>query len=233
MRFLATPRHRGRRLRNPWRAVLCLARALSELDSSTSRKLLAAPFGPSAMGFLAAPQRLGCRRRHPPRRLAPPEPRSAQEGSAAPSPPDMGATPPHKSRTTRPPARRAYGSERGRPSNPTQQRPSRKMVVLVRSPRPLPARRPTRRRVGSTSQRLRRPHPPRHQQKKKPGALFPRHRAQLWQRPTLAQPIDALPSALQRFTSVFGMGTGGATARDHQTMETRLPRIARCLAASC
>ena len=33
-----------------------------------------------------------------------------------------------------------------------------------------------------------------------------------WQRPTLAQPIDALPSGLQRFTSVFGMGTGGATA---------------------
>ena len=54
---------------------------------------------------------------------------------------------------------------------------------------------------------------------KKPGALFPRHRALTWQRPTLAQPIDALPSALQRFTSVFGMGTGGATARDHKTME--------------
>jgi hypothetical protein len=35
---------------------------------------------------------------------------------------------------------------------------------------------------------------------------------QLWQCPTLAQPIDALPSGLQRFTSVFGMGTGGATA---------------------
>ena len=35
---------------------------------------------------------------------------------------------------------------------------------------------------------------------------------QLWQCPTLAQPIDALPLGLQRFTSVFGMGTGGATA---------------------
>src|SRR5438067_13223518 len=33
-----------------------------------------------------------------------------------------------------------------------------------------------------------------------------------WRRPTLAQPIVALPSRLQRFTSVFGMGTGGATA---------------------
>ena len=33
-----------------------------------------------------------------------------------------------------------------------------------------------------------------------------------WQRPTLAQPIEALPSGLQRFTSVFGMGTGGSTA---------------------
>ena len=32
-----------------------------------------------------------------------------------------------------------------------------------------------------------------------------------WRRPTLAQPIDALPSALWRFTSVFGMGTGGTT----------------------
>src|SRR5439155_7986296 len=31
-------------------------------------------------------------------------------------------------------------------------------------------------------------------------------------RPTLARPIAVLPSALQRFTAVFGMGTGGATA---------------------
>ena len=57
--------------------------------------------------------------------------------------------------------------------------------------------------------------------KKRPGTLFPKCRAQYWQRPTLAQPIDALPSALQRFTSVFGMGTGGATAQDHQTMTIR------------
>ena len=32
----------------------------------------------------------------------------------------------------------------------------------------------------------------------------------------LAQPIEALPSGLQRFTSVFGMGTGGATGYDQQ-----------------
>ena len=38
-----------------------------------------------------------------------------------------------------------------------------------------------------------------------PGILF-------WRRPTLARPFVALPSGLQRFTSVFGMGTGGATA---------------------
>jgi hypothetical protein len=38
-----------------------------------------------------------------------------------------------------------------------------------------------------------------------PGILF-------WRRPTLAQPIAVLPSGLQRFTAVFGMGTGGATA---------------------
>ena len=31
-------------------------------------------------------------------------------------------------------------------------------------------------------------------------------------RSILAQPFVALPSGLQRFTSVFGMGTGGATA---------------------
>src|SRR5215467_10124916 len=34
----------------------------------------------------------------------------------------------------------------------------------------------------------------------------------LWRRPTLARPVAVLPSGLQRFTSVFGMGTGGATA---------------------
>src|SRR6266496_5428664 len=37
------------------------------------------------------------------------------------------------------------------------------------------------------------------------GAVF-------WRRPTLARPIAVLPSGLQRFTAVFGMGTGGATA---------------------
>ena len=31
----------------------------------------------------------------------------------------------------------------------------------------------------------------------------------LWRRPTLARPVAVLPSGLQRFTSVFGMGTGG------------------------
>ena len=35
---------------------------------------------------------------------------------------------------------------------------------------------------------------------------------QFWRRPTLARPIVVLPSGLQRFTAVFGMGTGGATA---------------------
>jgi hypothetical protein len=39
-----------------------------------------------------------------------------------------------------------------------------------------------------------------------PGSLF-------WRRPTLARPIAVLPSGLQRFTAVFGMGTGGTTAR--------------------
>ena len=34
-----------------------------------------------------------------------------------------------------------------------------------------------------------------------------------WQRPTFAHPFDALSSGLQRFTSVFEMGTGGTTAR--------------------
>ena len=33
-----------------------------------------------------------------------------------------------------------------------------------------------------------------------------------WRRPTLARPIAVLPSGLQRFTSVFEMGTGGTTA---------------------
>ena len=47
---------------------------------------------------------------------------------------------------------------------------------------------------------------------KSPAPCFQDAGRKFWQRPTLAQPIDALPSGLQRFTSVFGMGTGGATA---------------------
>jgi hypothetical protein len=47
---------------------------------------------------------------------------------------------------------------------------------------------------------------------KRPRLLFPRDGAYYWRRPTFAQPRDALSSGLQRFTSVFGMGTGGATA---------------------
>src|SRR5437588_12720250 len=35
---------------------------------------------------------------------------------------------------------------------------------------------------------------------------------QFWRRPTLARPVAVLPSGLQRFTAVFGMGTGGTTA---------------------
>ena len=48
--------------------------------------------------------------------------------------------------------------------------------------------------------------------KKMPRLLFPRDGANYWRRPTFAQPIEALSSGLQRLTSVFGMGTGGATA---------------------
>ena len=33
-----------------------------------------------------------------------------------------------------------------------------------------------------------------------------------WRRPTLAEPIELLPSARQRLTAVFGMGTGRTTA---------------------
>ena len=43
----------------------------------------------------------------------------------------------------------------------------------------------------------------------------PRYLSQVagfWRRPTLARPVAVLPSGLQRFTAVFGMGTGGATA---------------------
>jgi hypothetical protein len=42
----------------------------------------------------------------------------------------------------------------------------------------------------------------------------------LWRRPTLARPIAVLPSGLQRFTAVFGMGTGGATALQSPDSET-------------
>lgn len=53
-----------------------------------------------------------------------------------------------------------------------------------------------------------------------PGVLCPKKspapiawsRAYTWRRPTLTGPIVPLPSALQRFTSGFGMGPGGSTA---------------------
>ena len=41
---------------------------------------------------------------------------------------------------------------------------------------------------------------------------FDQQSAGFWRRPTLARPVAVLPSGLQRFTAVFGMGTGGATA---------------------
>src|SRR5438105_11089639 len=50
-----------------------------------------------------------------------------------------------------------------------------------------------------------------------------------WRRPTLAQPIVALPSGLQRFTSVFGMGTGGSTALGSPDREAGL--AGRCFAS--
>ena len=37
-------------------------------------------------------------------------------------------------------------------------------------------------------------------------------RANTWRRPTLTGPVVPIPSALQRFTSGFGMGPGGSTA---------------------
>ena len=46
--------------------------------------------------------------------------------------------------------------------------------------------------------------------KKSPATCF--QVAGFWRCPTLARPIVARPSGLQRFTSVFGMGTGGSTA---------------------
>jgi hypothetical protein len=68
------------------------------------------------------------------------------------------------------------------------------------------------------------------------GALF-------WRRPTLARPVAVLPSGLQRFTSVFGMGTGGTTTllspefcaetsvqNSGEIEDLRLP-IADCLSA--
>ena len=48
--------------------------------------------------------------------------------------------------------------------------------------------------------------------RKSPAVGFPAAGLLFWRRPTLAQPIVALPSGLQRLTSVFGMGTGGSTA---------------------
>ena len=59
-----------------------------------------------------------------------------------------------------------------------------------------------------------------------PGFLF-------WRRPTLARPFAVLPSGLQRFTSVFGMGTGGATTL--MSPERRSACAARlwCAARDC
>ena len=48
---------------------------------------------------------------------------------------------------------------------------------------------------------------------KEPRPPFGDRGSYFWQLPTLAQPRDALPSGLRRFTSVFGMGTGGTTAQ--------------------
>jgi hypothetical protein len=56
-----------------------------------------------------------------------------------------------------------------------------------------------------------------------PGILF-------WRRPTLARPVAVLPSGLQRFTAVFGMGTGGATAL--LSPEVRAGLAFRCTAAT-
>ena len=64
----------------------------------------------------------------------------------------------------------------------------------------LPGGFPTRRVLCSSSRRQKAKTP----MINSPGFLF-------WRRPTLARPFAVLPSGLQRFTSVFGMGTGGAT----------------------
>jgi len=59
---------------------------------------------------------------------------------------------------------------------------------------------------------------PRHQHTTYPGKKRARHphccgyRANTWRRPTLTGPVVPIPSALQRFTSGFGMGPGGSTA---------------------
>ena len=41
---------------------------------------------------------------------------------------------------------------------------------------------------------------------------WPFHLIDVWQFPTLAWGDPTLPSALRRFTSEFGMGSGGTTA---------------------
>ena len=46
--------------------------------------------------------------------------------------------------------------------------------------------------------------------KKEPDFVVKQNRAYNWRRPTLTGPITPLPSALQRFTSGFGMGPGGS-----------------------
>ena len=56
------------------------------------------------------------------------------------------------------------------------------------------------------------PRPPFHRYKKEPRLFFRKGGANTWRRPTLTRPIVSLPSALQRFTSGFGMGPGGSTA---------------------
>src|SRR2546428_13873084 len=59
------------------------------------------------------------------------------------------------------------------------------------------------------------PSPARKARARSRGKEKPSHLNQVagfWRRPTLARPVAVLPSGLQRFTSVFGMGTGGATA---------------------
>ena len=54
-----------------------------------------------------------------------------------------------------------------------------------------------------------------------------------WRRPTFAQPIEALSSGLQRFTSVFGMGTGGSTALRSPEGRLLFRRTAYCKEGMC